>query len=508
MKIMPVLHLSSEDRRQLAEWEISEDQVRFQWELLNKGTQPLNLVDNVQVGSGVRLLEDWEEKSALIHYAQANEQTAIVKFVPASGAASRMFKEFNQVATGFISAEDSSAFLHAWKHFHKLPFYESLKSHFKQQQMDLDLLLSRNSYQRVIQAVLHLPGLNLNNTPKLLVPFHHHGPMVRTALEEHLVEAARYACCNGVAHVHFTVSEAHEPTVKEVLERIIPVYQQSEGCRFEVELSQQSMATNTIALTQDHQLFRHQGNIYTRAGGHGALLKNLQTLTAPMVYIKNVDNVFPQHCMDTMVRYKQVLGGLLLQAKDELFELIAELQANDLNVDLERIILKTLNHKWGYKPLDQYYSWDVTARSRYLFSKLNRPLRVIGVLKTTEPTGGGPYWVKYPQGISIQVVEDPQIADNSTQNVFKLANRFANVTDLVIYKQNYLGQDFDLNKFSDPQACFISNKSFEGQLIKALELPGLWNGSMADWNTMLVQVPVETFAPVKTVYDLLKDEHQ
>ena len=333
---------------------------------------------------------------------------------------------------------------------------------------------------------------------------------MRTPLEEHLVEAALYASSKGQADVHFTVSREHRELFEALVERLLPEYEKRFGIRYHVSFSEQKPSTDTLAANMDNTPFRQDdGSLLFRPGGHGALIQNLGDLESDIVFIKNIDNVVPDRLKPATVRWKQVIAGVLVGAQEKSFEYLRLLDTGRYTHEQIEEMIRFVRHTLstdvpGLKDLE-----DAELVS-FLRSKLNRPMRVCGVVKNVGEPGGGPFLAYNPDGsISLQILESSQIDKGNPEYVrmFTEGTHF-NPVDLVCGIRDYKGERFDLPRYVDPQTGFISYKSKNGRELKALELPGLWNGAMSNWATIFVEVPLETFNPVKTVNDLLRPEHQ
>jgi hypothetical protein len=473
------------------------------------------LIKAATLNDGVIQLTEDQINSALKTHESARRQGRFSKFVPASGAATRMFqllfKFLDQSplnkevlkANADAGDRDSLHFLHLMEHLPNLAFYPELESIMAERGVKLSDLLQKGSYIEVLRYLLTEEGLSYGQKPKGLVFFHRYPTENRTPFEEHLLESGAYCLGNQMpTRVHFTVSEEHLGEFKKRLE--VMKKRKEWPPLLTVEFSIQSPATQTIAVDEFNQPFRDEkGKLVFRPGGHGALIENLNQLRGDVIYIKNIDNVVSDSSLEPTIRWKKILGGHLINIQDKIFSLLNLLEMplsdSELAKEVERLDLGP----W-LNPL------VVDEKIALLKNLLNRPIRVCGVVRNTGEPGGGPFWVEGTNGIdSLQIVESAQVAANNPKQdlIFKQSTYF-NPVDLVCGVKNRKGQAFDLTKFKDPSAVFISHKSVNGKNIKALELPGLWNGAMADWITLFVEVPIETFNPVKTVFDLLKPAHQ
>ena len=354
-------------------------------------------------------------------------------------------------------------------------------------------------------------GLNYGQLPKGLLRFHRYEDGARTAMEEHLVEGARYASTNGEAHIHFTVSHEHLPLFKAEVEKRVGKYAEKYQVRYDISFSEQKPSTDTVAANPDNSLFRNEdGSLLFRPGGHGALIENLNDLEADVVFIKNIDNVVPDRLKEDTVTYKALLGGVLVTLQERVFDYLRSLDEATPTKEKLAEMEDFLEHTLWCLPPKEKAGWSDQERADYLHRKLHRPIRVCGMVKNVGEPGGGPFHAYNQDGtVSLQILESSQIdkANEAYQRMFSEGTHF-NPVDLVCGIIDYKGEAFDLPKFVDPSTGFISTKSKNGRELKALELPGLWNGAMSDWNTVFVEVPLSTFNPVKTVNDLLREQHQ
>ena len=377
-------------------------------------------------------------------------------------------------------------------------------------QASVCLLVEAGRYKDVVRELLGAEGLNYGALPKGLLLFHSYDDGPRTPLEEHLVEAALYAASGGETNVHFTVSHEHLPLFQAKVAERVDIYERTYGVRFNVSFSEQKSSTDTLAANPDHTPFRNEdGTLLFRPGGHGALIQNLNEVEGDVVFIKNIDNVVPDRLKPDTVVYKQLLAGILVELQQRAFGYLRLLDSGRCSRPQLDEMARFLNDDLCCRR-DETRSLTDAELSTYLRSKLNRPLRVCGVVKNVGEPGGGPFLIDEADGtVSLQILESSQIdsANADAMRMFREGTHF-NPVDLVCGLRNYQGQPFHLPDFVDPATGFISSKSKNGRTLKALELPGLWNGAMSRWNTIFVEVPLSTFNPVKTVNDLLRPEHQ
>lgn len=506
--------MNENDKALLQKKGISEEKLQEQLACFAQGFPFLRLSGAAAVGQGI--LKPTEEETA--HYLAAwdgytaDEHHHVVKFVPASGAASRMFKD----VFAFVDAEynePQTAFEKAFfANIYKAAFLADLNAtctrlHGK----DVQALLAEGNYKAVAAAMLSKDGMNYGGLPKGLLKFHNYAEGARTPLEEHLVEGALYAReKNGKVNVHFTVSPEHRPLFEALVAEKAPQYAQSHGVDFDVTFSEQKASTDTVAANADNTPFRNaDGSMLFRPGGHGALIENLNDIQADVVFIKNIDNVVPDRLKDNTVTYKKLLAGVLVELQAQAF---AYLQKLDSGCYTTADLLEMLQfvQKKLYCKNPETKTLEDTELAIYLRRKLNRPMRVCGMVRNVGEPGGGPFLAYNPDGtISLQILESSQIdmADAEKKAMFEQGTHF-NPVDLVCALKDYQGQRFNLPQYVDKATGFISHKSKDGKELKALELPGLWNGAMSDWSTVFVEVPLSTFNPVKTVNDLYREQHQ
>ncbi len=504
--------MTPQDKELLARKGITEIQIAEQLTCFRKGFPYLKLHAAASPEKGILVPQSDEEKYYVDSWERyTRTDKTIVKFVPASGAASRMFKDLFE----FLSADytqPTTAFEFAFfKHIDKFAFYDDLDDAcFGMEEKHISELLSEGNFKAVVAALLTEKGLNYGALPKGLLKFHRYENGVRTPLEEHLVEAALYATGKGNrANVHFTVSAEHRALFNALVKEKIAAYSKEYAVEYNITFSEQKPGTDTIAVDMNNEFFRDGGKLVFRPGGHGALIENLNDLDADILFIKNIDNVVPDRLKADTVRYKKLLAGVLIQLQEQAFEYLELLDSGRYTHEQVLEVLQFLQKKLFCKNPETKNLEDVELVI-YLRNKLNRPMRVCGMVKNVGEPGGGPFLAYNQDGtISSQILESSQIdmADPQKKEMFEQGTHF-NPVDLVCAVRDYKGHKFDLANYVDKSTGFISYKSKNGKELKALELPGLWNGSMSDWNTVFVEVPLTTFNPVKTVNDLLRDQHQ
>ncbi len=498
----------------LAKKGISEDKLNTQLACFAKGFPYLRLAAAASTEKGIlapshekvdKYFEAWEAYTN-------NTAHRIVKFVPASGAASRMFKNmFAFVDADYITptTDFEKSF---FNNIHEAAFYGDLDSACQRiYGKNIDELLSANQYKEVVKAMLDKEGLNYGALPKGLLKFHKYANGSRTPLEEHLVEGALYAReKDGTVNIHFTVSAEHRALFEALVNKVVPTYEKEFGVKYNVSFSEQKPSTDTVAANPDNTPFRTKdGDLLFRPGGHGALIENLNDIDADVVFIKNIDNVVPDRLKADTVRYKKLLAGVLVSLQQQVFAYLRKLDSGKYTMDELREMLQFVQKKLFTKNPETKMLED-TELAIYLRKKLNRPMRVCGMVRNVGEPGGGPFLAYNADGtISLQILESSQIDMNDAEKkaMFEKGTHF-NPVDLVCAVKDYQGNAFNLPQYVDPQTGFISHKSKDGKELKALELPGLWNGAMSDWSTVFVEVPLSTFNPVKTVNDLYREQHQ
>ena len=447
-----------------------------------------------------------------------------MKFTPASGAASRMFSlilSFYNNDENFGKDEiihraakgegDFEEFLEFLEYLDKFAFYSELKEIMARDGLDIADLSSKCEYKVILEYLLTEKGLDYAALPKGLIKFHRYKDHVRTSIEEHLVGAAAYTKDRqGLCRLHFTVSPEHEEIILKYLDKVKKHYEKN-GINFDISYSTQDISTDTIAVDVENRPFRDmEGRLLFRPAGHGALLKNLNALAVDLIFIKNIDNVVSDSFKEVVFTYKEAIGGYLIELQAEIFEILERLAAKDVDAELTAGAFEFMEDRLLISIPDSVKNSSEGDQISFIFSKLNRPVRVCGMVKNEGEPGGGPFWVRGKDGAdSLQIVEKSQVDIDSDEQkaILEGASHF-NPVDLVCGVRNFRGEPFDLMDYTDPDAGFISIKSSDGRQLKALELPGLWNGAMADWITIFIEVPISTFNPVKTVLDLLRREHQ
>lgn len=502
---------SQKDLQQIRSKGISIDDINQQIKHFQQGFLPADITMPATPGKGIMLLTEGDQQHFRDVFLDNAPDFRIIRFIPASGAASRMFKSLFEALDTLKGTPQKEQ--QRWirenreirKFFEKLesyPFYEDL-DHPEEEAPD-----------GILNQLLGPEGLGYGNLPKGLLKFHKYSPEDRrTAFEEHVREAVKYCGDrDGLVRMHLTVSPAHLDGFQTEAARIIPRIEQETGMQVDVSFSFQRSETDTIAVTPGNEPFRNaDGTLLFRPGGHGALIRNLNALDGDIVFVSNIDNVAPDRLKNLRVNQKQVLGGLLLEVRSKIFYYLGQLTGEE-KMEKTRLdsMVTYLHERLGIAIPEMLKSWDLNQLKSWLISTMNRPIRVCGMVRNEGEPGGGPFYVRSESGeVSLQIVESSQIdlADPAKLELVKQSTHF-NPVDLVCSLRDYRGERFNLTSFIDQNTGFISEKSIGGKSLKALELPGLWNGSMAGWLTLFAEVPVETFSPVKTVFDLVRKEHR
>ena len=498
---------------QISERGITPAMVEHQLEQIKDGFPFLKIEAAAAVDNGIFKPTDEQRDKYVADWAKYSEEGhKVVKFVPASGAASRMFKNLFAFLTADYDVPTTAFEKEFFENIKRFAFKHELCGKCKENNDGACVcdLTKAGNYKEVVANLLEAKGLNYGQLPKGLLLFHSYEDGPRTPMEEHLVEAALYASSNGEANIHFTVSHDHLELFKKKVKEKKAYYEKKYNVHFNISFSEQKPSTDTIAANPDNTPFRNEdGSLLFRPGGHGALIENLNEIDADVVFIKNIDNVVPDRIKDETVLYKKLIAGILVDTQKKAFEYLRLIESGEYThaqvEEMIRFVQQTLCcRKQDIKELEDA---DLII---YLKNKLNRPMRVCGVVKNVGEPGGGPFLCYNADGtVSAQILESSQIDTNNEEYVkmFKEGTHF-NPVDLVCATKDYKGNKFNLPDYVDHSTGFISSKSKNGKELKALELPGLWNGAMSDWNTIFVEVPIGTFNPVKTVNDLLREQHQ
>lgn len=504
--------LSEQDLKQIADKGITVEKLNSQLEEFKTGFPFLKLEAAASVEHGIIATTPEEVKKYEAAWEDYKAQGhSIVKFVPASGAASRMFKDMFAFVDADYDVPTTDFEKKYFDNIEKFAFYDELdKACRNNTGKGIKELMAEGRYKEVAANMLKPEGLNYGQLPKGMLLFHKYEEGPRTPMEEHLVEGALYAASDGRAAVHFTVSHDHLPMFKQRVADKADSYAKKYGIIYDISFSEQKPSTDTVAANADNTPFRNSdGSLLFRPGGHGALIENLNEISADVIFIKNIDNVVPDRLKADTVTYKQVIAGILVSLQQRAFDYLRKLDSGAYNHEKIEEIIRFVQQDLCCRKSDIKELEDADL-VLYLKKKLNRPMRVCGVVKNVGEPGGGPFLTYNQDGtVSLQILESSQIDKNNAEymEMFTKGTHF-NPVDLVCAVKDYNGQPFNLPDFVDRTTGFISSKSKGGKELKALELPGLWNGAMSDWNTIFVEVPLATFNPVKTVNDLLREQHQ
>ncbi len=520
---MSTSKFSDGDLQQIRENEQTVAKIEQEIESFKQGFEFAELAKPCTPGDGITIVPESDQSELVDLSSQAISAGRALKFVPASGAATRMFKQLHTLHDNYetISDPDNAAdgalkvdidaLAMLSDNLDSFGFFQSLSDTLARAGEDLNALVREGNYLPVLGGILSTTGLNYSNLPKGLIEFHAYPDHSRTAFEEHLVEAKGYACDGaGVARVHYTISADYEHAITNHLEAVRSRHELAET-KFEISFSFQKRSTNTVAVDLENRPFRDaDGRLLFRPGGHGALIENLNDLQGDIIFIKNIDNIVPDRLKPDTFLHKKILSGILVRLQSEIFDYLAELESGDIDDARVGQIFDAVCDRLPIICPAEIADGCREGRIAYLLSKLNRPIRVCGMVRNEGEPGGGPFWVRHVDGsTTIQIVESCQVDMNveAQAEIFSSATHF-NPVDLVCGVRDYQGNSFDLRKYVDPMTGFISRKSLGGKELQAMELPGLWNGAMADWITLFVEVPISTFNPVKSVFDLLQKEHQ
>ncbi|MCX7985987.1 MAG: DUF4301 family protein [Bacteroidales bacterium] len=497
------MQLTSTQVSQLQALGILPEDIEKQLEFFREGFPFARLVRPATINDGIIKPSEKDLDEWIKLYEDSQTRLNIVKFVPASGAASRMFKGLFEYLNSKQPNNDTEALL---QNMEKFPFYADLYQCFARNGKELTAYFNLLGLQEIVEMLLLEHGLGYGLKPKGLLKFHRYLDGERTAVEEHLVEAFLHARGRDGVKIHFTVSPEHENLF---LTEFTKLKQKYNNEKFELTYSFQKLSTNTIAVDENNEpVIEPDGTFVFRPAGHGALLENLNNISADLIFIKNIDNIAPDHRKILSVRYKKALGGLALKIKNQITDFLTYLEWHDNYTQKRKHeIAEFMNLFLGIKVPEDI---DNSIFAGYVKSKLDKPIRICGMVKNTGEPGGGPFWVLNRKGEpTLQIIESSQVnfSDFEQKAIFSRATHF-NPVDMVCITNDFAGNKFNLLKYRDDKSGFISEKTHRGKKIKIQELPGLWNGGMAHWITIFVEIPIETFTPVKTFTDWLRDEHQ
>ena len=501
---------TDQDLAQLEGLGLTVERVQAQIDNFKEGF-PMSRLDApaTPANGGIRVLSDKEITRYERQYRTLGRGKKTLKFVPASGAATRMFKDLYAFASTYFGVANNfdrefpevKQFLENIRTF---AFWNDLRDCMAASDLDIEDYLQRGDYSTIINFLLKEQYLGYGSLPKGLLKFHRYGEVQRTPLEEHIVEGALYARgSDGTVNLHFTISPEHRAAFRRKIADVKHYYEGTFGIKLKISFSEQKHYTDIIAVDEQNNPIRdEEGRLVFRPGGHGALIENLNEQHADLIFIKNIDNVVPDWMKHTTVIYKQVLAGMLLELKAKVDDALRTLDGHPDD--------KTVKHLATFAREELNITVPDSCDAATLHALLNRPMRICGMVKNLGEPGGGPFYTVDTRGRrSLQIVESAQVnhRDPQQEELFQASTHF-NPVDLVCCTRNYRGRYFDLRKYVDPQTGFISKKTKGAVTLKSQELPGLWNGAMADWITLFVEVPVATFNPVKTVNDLLRKEHR
>ena len=501
---------------------INIETINKQIKNFREGFAYINLHAVATKNNGLIAFSDKEIERLINLYSEESKKRNVLKFVPASGAASRMFKHLFEFIENYkgtdedynqlISDKSFNSVYYFLENIRDIAFFDDLNQIMSNNGHDIEECLASKDYLTIVKYLLNETGLNYAQKPKGLLKFHNYAEGSRMSIEEHLVEGAKYCKDkNNKAFIHFTVSPEHKESFIEQINIVKRKFEEKFNVEYFISYSEQKPSTDTIAVDLKNKPFREtDGSILFRPGGHGALIENLNDIKGDIIFIKNIDNIVPDKLREPTYIYKKVIAGYLIELQKKIFEYLYLLETKNIDQLKIQEILTFIREKLNIEIKKDFNKLPEKEKTEYLFTKLNRPIRVCGMVKNEGEPGGGPFKIINQDGeISLQIVEFSQININidSQKEIANNATHF-NPTDLVCGVRNYKGEQFDLRKYVDPATGFISIKSKNGNKLKAQELPGLWNGTMADWITIFVETPIITFNPVKTVNDLLREQHQ
>ncbi|MBC2837946.1 DUF4301 family protein [Robiginitalea sp. SC105] len=504
------------DLEYMAEKGISPEKAEGQIETFREGIPPVRLHKAAVVGDGIVRFSSEEENRLQQAYRNRDGDLEVLKFIPASGAASRMFKALFNFLQDFDPETDSLEEYLAKpghrdirkfsQHLREFPFYGLVQSRIRGK-----ATIREAELHEFVRELLSEDGLNYGFYPKGLLPFHNYDGTLVTPFEEHLYEGAAYASSGDTAALHFTISPQHSELFNKEFKAVNDRVSSEVARSFTVGYSFQKPSTDTIAVTPENTPFRdNEGRILFRPGGHGALIENLDEQDADLIFIKNIDNVVVRSDLGEVTRWKEILGGYLIELQQQAFSYSRMLSEGSLDHDLLNRIKAFLENRLNARFADGFQGLSIENQVAVLRDKLARPIRVCGMVRNEGEPGGGPFWITDRKGHeSLQIIESAQVdtSDKEQETIFRESTHF-NPVDLVCGVRDAYGEKYNLLNFVDEKQGFITDKTSEGRPLKALELPGLWNGGMAFWNTVFAEVPVSTFNPVKTVNDLLKPAHR
>jgi len=514
------LGFSAHDFVQIYKQEISLEDIESQLNIFRNGIPKIQLIKPATIKNGILSLSESEFENLAALYDREKVNFKLEKLVPASGAATRMFQFLSEFLNNFTIEDDTiNAYINKnnaselqvfLAGMEKFPFFKTIDNQLNKIYSDFKNWDRDRKNYYFIKHLIATEYLDFANKPKGVLPFHQYQNYITTPIEEHLTESVFYASANGVTNLHFTISESHRNAFETIINEVRSKIEMLSNLKITINFSYQNKETDTIAVDLENKPFRDDnGKLVFRPGGHGALIENLNCLDADVIFIKNIDNVI-QDNIKSIGLYKKALAGILLQLQKQIFEYLIAIEKRLIDEDNIESIIEFVKNKLNISIIDDFEKFTFEYKLSYLFEHLNRPIRICGMVKNEGEPGGGPFWVKDSNGtVSLQIVESSQVEKNDTKQAEILANStHFNPVDLVCGTKNYKSEKFNLTKFIDHNSGFIVDKTNKGKALKAYELPGLWNGAMAKWTTIFVEVPLITFNPVKTVNDLLKAAHQ
>jgi nicotinamide riboside kinase len=512
--------LSSQDFVEIYNHGIPFENILKQLDIFKNGIAKSSLISPATINNGILSLSEVDFKEKASFFDKHKEEFKIKKFVPASGAATRMYKFLTAFLNDFdIEKETINAYINRKKDkelaifiigMDKFPFFEDVDKKLREIYPDFENLERDYKNYYFIKLLLSPDYFNSANKPKAVLPFHLYKTHIATPIEEHLNECVHYATAKNVSNLHFTVSEIHQDLFEKTVYAVKNKVEEHSNVKINIRYSYQNKGTDSINVDGNNKLVRSSnGSLVFRPGGHGALIENLNNLDSDIIFIKNIDNVIQNH-IDKIALYKKALGGILIEVQQKVFGYLKAIEKNEVKEEDLKEIVDVLMQKLNIQMTKDFNKFTFENKITKIKELLDRPIRVCGMVRNEGEPGGGPFWVMNDRGeVSLQIVETSQVdlANKKQLEVLEEATHF-NPVDLVCGIKNYKGEKFDLKKFVDEKSGFIVEKSVEGKAVKSYELPGLWNGSMANWLTVFVAVPLITFNPVKTVNDLLKPAHQ
>ncbi len=514
------LGFCEKDIAQIHDHGISIHEIISQLSTFKNGISNIHLVRPALRNDGIHKYSDAEFVGFATSFAQNSRNLKLKKFVPASGAASRMFKFLTEFVNhfdpeidtinGYINKNNASQLRVFLAGIEKFPFYNATEKYLEKHIPDYKFWESDRKYLQFVKTILNADEFNFGHKPKAVLPFHKYRDRIATPIEEQLNETALYACAGNESNLHFTISEEHRSLFENEIHKVKPRIEELSRCAISVSFSHQIPATDTIAVDKKNKPFRKSdGRLYFRPGGHGALIENLSNLDSDVIFIKNIDNVMHDH-NELISLYKRGLGGILLDLQKKMHEYLKLLVSGKFNLENSVPLMDFMKVSLQINIESAVEKYTLANQIEYFIEKLNRPIRICGMVRNEGEPGGGPFWVRDNSGhVSLQIVETAQIdISNREQAAILTAATHFNPVDIVCATKDFNGKKFNLNDFVDHESGFIVEKHKEGRLCKAYELPGLWNGAMSRWISVFVEVPSSTFSPVKTVNDLLKPSHQ